>query len=171
MKTAIAPLLLWLSLLSLPAPAAPVPGVAAVRAAVDEHNTEHGAAMLREFRDFLSLPNVSGDGDDMRANAAWIEAYLAPRGFASRTVDAGRAPYVLAERTIDEALPTVLVYAHFDGQPVEPANWASPPFTPTLKDPDRVLDWDEALKDTAASTRNGACTRVRLATTRRRSSR
>ena len=116
-----------------------------VRAAVDAHNAAAGAAMLGEFREFLSLPNISRDSDDIMANAAWIERYIAQRGFESETVTAGRAPYVIARRMIDSAAPTVLIYAHFDGQPVAPENWATPPFTPALKRGDTVLDWDAAL--------------------------
>ena len=116
-----------------------------VRAAVDEHTAAAGAAMLDEFREFLSLPNISSDHDAIMANAAWIERYIAQRGFESETVTAGRAPYVIARRMLDDDAPTVLVYAHFDGQPVAPENWATPPFTPALKDGDAVLDWGAAL--------------------------
>jgi len=116
-----------------------------VRAAVDAHNAAAGAAMLGEFREFLSLRNISRDHDDIMANAAWIERYIARRGFESETVTAGRAPYVIARRMIGEDAPTVLIYAHFDGQPVAPENWATPPFTPALKDGDTVLDWGAAL--------------------------
>ncbi len=121
------------------------PSTAAVRDAVDTHRRATAPDMLREFRQFLSLPNISANHDDMVANAAWIEQYLARRGFTTETVTAGRAPYVIAERRIADDAPTVLVYAHFDGQPVAPENWATPPFEPTLKDGDRTLDWDEAL--------------------------
>ena len=117
----------------------------AIRAAVDSHNKAAGAAMLREFRDFLSLPNISRKHADIMANAAWIERYIATRDFESETVIAGRAPYVIAHRKLDDNAPTVLIYAHFDGQPVAPENWATPPFTPTLKNGDTILDWDESL--------------------------
>jgi acetylornithine deacetylase/succinyl-diaminopimelate desuccinylase-like protein len=138
---------------SMPATARPpvtrqvaaVQSVAAIRDAVNAHNNTDGAQMLREFREFLALPNISANQSDMLANAGWIEAYVAERGFTAETITAGRAPYVIAERLIDVDAPTVLVYAHFDGQPVQPENWASPPFTPTLKDGDTALDWDKAL--------------------------
>ena len=118
---------------------------ASVRAAVTTHNKAAAGQMLREFREFLALPNVSANQSDMLANARWIEAYVAKRGFSVETVTAGRAPYVIAQRLIGEDAPTVLIYAHFDGQPVAPENWASPPFTPTLKDGDTVLDWEDSL--------------------------
>lgn len=119
--------------------------IASIRSAVDQHNDIHGPTMLREFREFLSLPNVSTIHDDMVINAEWIEQYIAQRGFRSKIVTAGRAPYVIASRHIDDSAPTLLIYAHFDGQPVEASNWSSPPFSPTLKANGAVLDWDKAL--------------------------
>ena len=116
-----------------------------IRDAVDAHNSRDGAEMLAEFREFLSLPNVAVDTADILANAAWIESYVGKRGFESDTVSAGGAAYVIAERITDPNAPTVLVYAHFDGQPVQAENWATPPFTPTLKDGDSILDWDKSL--------------------------
>jgi acetylornithine deacetylase/succinyl-diaminopimelate desuccinylase-like protein len=113
----------------------------AVRSAVAQHIDAHGTAMLGEFREFLSLPNVSTVRSDMDANAEWIQRYIAGRGFSSRVVSAGRAPYVLAEKTVAGAERTLLIYAHFDGQPVEPANWATPPFEPTLKKNGETLPW------------------------------
>ncbi|MEE4278079.1 MAG: M20/M25/M40 family metallo-hydrolase [Halieaceae bacterium] len=113
----------------------------AVRTAVEEHIGGHGTAMLGEFREFLGLPNVSKVRSDMDANAAWIQSYIGERGFTSTVVSAGRAPYILAEKNIPGAERTLLIYAHFDGQPVEPANWATPPFEPTLKKDGTTLPW------------------------------
>ncbi len=112
---------------------------------IESHIQVHGAVMLQEFRDFLSLPNVSTNQDDMLANAEWITAYITSRGFDSTTVTAGGAPYVIASRHVSDTAPTVLIYAHFDGQPVQSANWSSPPFQPTLRDGEKTLDWSTAL--------------------------
>ena len=118
----------------------------ALRNAVETYNRSHGAAMLRSFRDFLSLPNVSTQQADMVINAQWIIDYITPRGFEAKTVTAGRAPYVIAHRHVDDDAKTVLIYAHFDGQPARPKNWSSPPFTPTLRDGETTLDWEQALQ-------------------------
>ncbi|MBT8145172.1 MAG: M20/M25/M40 family metallo-hydrolase [Gammaproteobacteria bacterium] len=120
-------------------------GTRTIAAIISSHNAQHGSAMLQQFREFLSLPNISSDQQDMLENAAWIERYIRQRGFDSQTVTAGRAPYVIAERMVDANAPTVLVYAHFDGQPVQAENWASPPFEPTLKQGNNVLEWERAL--------------------------
>lgn len=122
--------------------------IAQVRALADQHVAQSGGRMLAEFGEFLSLPNVASNQSDMFRNAQWIERYLQPWGFQSEVVSAGTGYYVLAERQVKNAERTVLIYAHFDGQPVAAWNWATPPFEPTLKDGETVLDWDEALAGT-----------------------
>ena len=109
----------------------------------------HAARILADFRAFLSLPNVAADAGDMAANADWIEAYLDRRGFVTTRWSAGGAPYVFAERSAPGATGTLLVYAHFDGQPVVAEEWASPPWEPTLRtdlvvNGGRVVPWSEA---------------------------
>ena len=96
------------------------------------HHQAEAASIVADFRRFLSLPNIASDHADMQANAAFIQKYIGRRGFSSKVVSAGGAPYVVAERPGAEGAPTVLIYAHFDGQPVIPSQWSSPPFEPTL---------------------------------------
>ena len=95
-----------------------------------ERNTKR---ILSDFRELLSLPNVADSIPNMEKNADWILDYISKRGFTGKTVSAGGAPYIIAERkAVSATAPTVLIYAHFDGQPVIPEQWASPPFEPTL---------------------------------------
>ncbi|WOJ95982.1 M20/M25/M40 family metallo-hydrolase [Congregibacter brevis] len=117
-----------------------------LQAAVTGHIAAHGGTILSDFRELLSMPNVSTSLPDMQKNAAWIADYIGERGFNSKTVSAGGAPYILAERSTPGATKTVLIYAHFDGQPVEPADWKTPPFEPTLKNGENTLDWETAQK-------------------------
>ena len=97
-----------------------------------QFHQQQSQRILADFVDLLTLPNVANDLDNMQRNAQWIEAYITKRGFTSQIVEAGGAPYVIAERKASDSAPVVLIYAHFDGQPVIPEDWASPPFTPTL---------------------------------------
>lgn len=111
-----------------------VSGGACAEDTIHQYRTKHELQILSDFRDFLSLPNVANSTPDMMANAAWIERYIAKRGFTSQIVAEGGAPYVIAERKQPGASQTILIYAHFDGQPADRRNWSSPPFEPTLRD-------------------------------------
>ncbi len=100
---------------------------------VELYRQQNELRILNDFRDFLSIRNTAARPDDQQKNAEWIVEYIGKRGFASEIVRAGGAPYVIAEKTVPSATKTVLFYVHFDGQPTISANWASPPFTPTLR--------------------------------------
>jgi len=115
------------------------------------YREDHEAAILAEFREFLSLPNVAADTVAMDRNAAWLMQRLGEAGFDSEVWRAGGAPYVFAEKEFAGATKTVLIYAHFDGQPVDAANWANPPWQPTLRagaldDGADVVDWDNTVQ-------------------------
>ncbi len=100
--------------------------------AVRAHRHAHGAAILRAFVDLLALPNVSRDLDDVRANAVAIAELLRKRSVEVELLALPGAAPVVAARLDVGAERTVGIYAHYDGQPVEPAEWTYPPFRPTL---------------------------------------
>jgi acetylornithine deacetylase/succinyl-diaminopimelate desuccinylase-like protein len=104
------------------------------RMAVDTYRKRHEIPILRDFSDLLAIPNVASNRSDMERNAEHIIGLLASRGFTTRRLTAGGAPYVYAERPSPGATETILMYAHFDGQPVQEENWTYPPFSPTLLD-------------------------------------
>ncbi len=106
--------------------------VARVRAWRARHDHE----VLREFAALLAIPNVASDSVNIRRNAAAIVAAFARRGVTLRLLEspAGGPPAVYGELRAPGARRTVVLYAHYDGQPVTPADWATPPFTPTLRD-------------------------------------
>jgi len=106
----------------------------AVAQSVREYRQQHEGRIVADFAELLSLPNVADDLDDMRRNAEHIVGLLEARGLETRVLSAGGAPYIYAELPNPRAVETVLIYAHFDGQPVQEENWASPPFSPTLRD-------------------------------------
>ncbi|MDH5344641.1 MAG: M20/M25/M40 family metallo-hydrolase [Gammaproteobacteria bacterium] len=105
-----------------------------VVSAVNDYRSVNEVQIVSDFVELLSLPNVADNLDDMERNASHIIALLEQRGFTTRRLSAGGAPYVYAELASPGAVETVLIYAHFDGQPVQEENWAHPPFTPTLLD-------------------------------------
>ena len=99
-----------------------------------------------EFLDLLAIPNVADQPADIQRNATFLEQAFAKRGFKVRRLDnpAGR-PAVLAELAgAGPQARTVLLYAHFDGQPVIPENWSQPdPFRPVVKRRDAQGKWQE----------------------------
>lgn len=109
-------------------------GTPTLPARVDAWRAAHEPAILAEFRQLLQLPNVAGRADDIPRNAAWLEAAFRRRGFTARRLTHGDVmPAVYAERrtTVADA-PTVVLYAHYDGQPAG-TGWTTPPWTPTLR--------------------------------------
>jgi acetylornithine deacetylase/succinyl-diaminopimelate desuccinylase-like protein len=135
MKTAPA---LLIGALSIALSAVP-PGIAADPAAVADTvsawRAAHEQQIVDEFAGLLRLPNVAGDTANIRRNAEHLRELLEPRGFAVRFLEAADSPpAVFAERRTDGATKTLLIYAHYDGQPVDPDDWASDPWTPVLRD-------------------------------------
>ncbi len=124
--------------------------------AADLHGAVNGwrAAHEREVVDLLAdltaLRSVAVDPAGLQATADRLQAELARRDFKARQLSAGPGapPVVYAERVTPGARRTVVFYAHYDGQPVNPAQWRSDPFTPTLRAglaPDAVVvDWRAA---------------------------
>jgi len=96
---------------------------------------QHERAIVDEFVSLLAIPNVSNDRANIQRNAELIAKMMEKRGIASKLVSvAGANPVVFGEIKTPGASRTVVFYAHYDGQPLDPKEWASPPFTPTLRD-------------------------------------
>lgn len=92
-------------------------------------------AIVRELAELLAIPNVAADGESMRRNAGLLVTMLGRRGFQAEILDgAGGPPPVYGELRVPGARRTVLLYAHYDGQPVDPKAWRSDPWRPTLRD-------------------------------------
>ncbi len=105
-----------------------------VRDSVNAYRSANEALIVDDFVRLLSLPNDAANLADMERNADHIIGLLEPRGFRTQRLHAGGAPYIYAELNSPGAAETILIYAHFDGQPVQEENWHHPPFTPTLLD-------------------------------------
>jgi acetylornithine deacetylase/succinyl-diaminopimelate desuccinylase-like protein len=94
---------------------------------------------LNEMLDLLRIPSVSAKKehkDDMIRCAEAVQKSLLASGCDKAEVmpTAGH-PVVYGEKIVDPALPTVLVYGHYDVQPPEPLElWHSGPFEPVIKD-------------------------------------
>lgn len=96
---------------------------------------QHERAIVDEFVGLLSIPNVAADRDNIRRNATAIAAMMGRRGIAASLLDAPDAnPVVFGEIRTPGATRTIAFYAHYDGQPLDPKEWATPPFAPALRD-------------------------------------
>lgn len=94
---------------------------------------------LDELMDFLRIPSVSTSSkyaEEIRQAAEFVQQKLIIAGADEvRLIDTIRYPLVYGEKIVDESLPTVLVYGHYDVQPADPYElWDTPPFEPVLKD-------------------------------------
>lgn len=107
----------------------------AVRNAVRAYWQQHEVEIIREFAALLAMPNVANDTANIRANADRIATLLQARGFRTQLLTAaGSPPAVFGELTAPGAKHTIIWYAHYDGQPVDRAQWASDPWKPVLRE-------------------------------------
>lgn len=116
-----------------PAPARARSDPASLAAQVKDHVAAHAADIVREYAAFLALPNLASDQEAIRRNAEHIVAMLAKRGVAARLLDGRGGPPAVFGALDVGASKTLALYAHYDGQPVEPERWTSPPWTPILR--------------------------------------
>lgn len=92
-------------------------------------------SIVRDAMRLFAMPNLASDSANIRRNAAYLVAQLEARGVTARILEspAGGAPAVLGELRVPGATKTVVLYAHYDGQPVATASWTAPPWEPTLR--------------------------------------
>ncbi|WP_018619402.1 M20/M25/M40 family metallo-hydrolase [Spirosoma luteum] len=104
---------------------------------VRQYRQANETALMDEYRQFLSIPNVSADSVNIRKNAAFILQMMKQRGIAALLLDGptpGITPAVFGEVKVPGATKTIIFYAHYDGQPVNPKQWAEglQPFVPVF---------------------------------------
>lgn len=94
-----------------------------------------GPALLREYMALLSIPDIASDAVNIRRNAEVVKIMLEKRGVEARLLESpGAPPVVFGEMRLAGAKKTVVFYAHYDGQPVDPSEWNDGPWTPVLRD-------------------------------------
>jgi len=99
----------------------------------------HKDRFLYELFDLIRIPSISAFADrkeDMlRAANSLKESLLAAGADRAVVMETTGLPVVFGEKLVDSSLPTVLVYGHYDVQPVEPLEqWKSPPFEPEIRE-------------------------------------
>jgi acetylornithine deacetylase/succinyl-diaminopimelate desuccinylase-like protein len=106
---------------------------------LDQHLDATREDRLAGFQDFLRIPSISGIHDyapDVRRAAEWLAEAM--RGAGIEHVEIAETdghPLVYGDWLHVPDAPTVLVYGHYDVQPVDPLDeWRSPPFEPVVED-------------------------------------
>ncbi|MBA3639988.1 MAG: M20/M25/M40 family metallo-hydrolase, partial [Acidobacteria bacterium] len=97
--------------------------------------TANEQPVMRELQDLLAIPNVASDRANIRKNAEHLRTLFAKRGFSVELLETAGNPLVYAELEVPGAARTLLIYSHYDGQPVDPKGWQQPdPFKPVTRD-------------------------------------
>lgn len=102
---------------------------------VRDYRMDNEDRIVRELAEFLSIPNVASDTANIQKNAERLVEMLEARGIETHLLPiTGRGPVVFGKLIAPEATRTVIFYAHYDGQPVDPAAWTDgKPFEPALR--------------------------------------
>ena len=95
----------------------------------------HEHDVIDEYRELLAIPNITVDRANIRRNADFIVGMLKRRGIEARLLalaSPNSNPVVYGEVKVPGATRTLMLYAHYDGQPVNPTQWAPgwEPFAP-----------------------------------------
>ena len=107
--------------------------------AFESYLEEHQPRFLKELLEILSIPSISSlpeRAPDVERAAAWVARRLTTAGLDGvRILPTGGHPVVYGEWLHAPGQPTLLVYGHFDTQPVDPLElWSQPPFEPVVRD-------------------------------------
>ena len=110
-----------------------------VQQKVNQYRKENESKIIDEYVKFVAIPNVTRDTANILRNAAFIKMMMEQRGIKAEFLN-GTAPnvnpVVFGEIKVPGAKYTLSFYAHYDGQPVNPAKWTGglQPFEPLFID-------------------------------------
>ncbi len=105
---------------------------------IQKQRSQNTPALLQEFVQFLSIPNLAADPSGLQQTATFIQEMMTRRGIQNvqllNATTTGVPPAVYGEVRVPGAKQTLIFYAHYDGQPVNSAQWAKElsPFQPAL---------------------------------------
>jgi len=106
-----------------------------IQAYIDTHKDR----FLQELFGLIRIPSISSEKehreDMIRAADFWKKALKEAGAEHVELIHTAGNPVVYGEKIINPALPTVLVYGHYDVMPVDPVElWETPPFRPEVRD-------------------------------------
>ena len=115
----------------------PFPVFAQTQDKVREYRRANEHQILKEFTTLLAIPNVAADTQNIRRNAALIVEMMKQRSLNPRLLEGSSPntpPAVYGEWKTPGAQRTILVYAHYDGQPTDPKQWTgTAPWEPVFR--------------------------------------
>src|SRR5881296_4507579 len=91
---------------------------------------------LETLKEYCRFPTISAHKRAQPETAAFVRRLLAENGFEAREYPTEGGPNVVfGQMIVDERKPTLMMYQHYDVQPVDPLNeWKHDPFDPTIQD-------------------------------------
>ncbi len=106
-----------------------------LRQSVEGYVQGHQKEILTDLMAALEFPAVAADTVNIRRKADFLQLKLTRRGLVSEILETGGNPLVFGELLVPNADRTLLLYCHYDGQPVDPSRWQQEdPFQPILRD-------------------------------------
>ncbi|WP_342513320.1 dipeptidase [Sporosarcina sp. FSL K6-1522] len=107
--------------------------------ALDEYFQQHRETHLEQLKTFLRIPSISSlseHKEDMQKAAEWLVEAFKTAGLENLSIDETAGyPVVYGDWLHAEGQPTILVYGHYDVQPIDPLHlWESAPFEPEIRD-------------------------------------
>jgi acetylornithine deacetylase/succinyl-diaminopimelate desuccinylase-like protein len=114
-------------------------GISNIMTQLDTYITEHEGRFLEDLKGWLRIPSVSAlpeHAGDVQHAAEYAANQLQQIGFnAVEVIQTQGHPLVYGEWLQAPGKPTLLIYGHYDVQPVDPLElWHTPPFEPTIRD-------------------------------------
>lgn len=106
---------------------------------INDYLKQNRNSNLKQLEHFLSIASVSSlseHKDDTRKAAEWVKESMNEAGLENiEVMETGGHPVVYGDWLHAENQPTVLIYGHYDVQPVDPIElWDTPPFEPNIRD-------------------------------------
>ncbi len=121
-----------------------------LRQTIESYVEAHQKGILSDLMAALQFPAVAADRANIRRKAKFLHAELTKRGLVSEILETDGNPLVFGNLSVPGAGRTLLLYGHYDGQPVDPTKWRQDdPFQPLLRDgklseESKILDFGAA---------------------------
>lgn len=110
-------------------------GPSGLRSTLEAYIGSHQRPIVSELVELVSIPNIVSDTENLQRNATFLRGMLSKRGFRAEVLETDGNPLVYGELRVPAAKRTILMYAHYDGQPVDAPRWKqASPFKAILRD-------------------------------------